>query len=161
MNKEEKREYMRLWREKNIDKIKSYQKKDYQKHRDGYLKRAKKQRDKRDKEDWKKYHQQWRDNNSEKIREYSKSTYEKNKDKFLSKKAEYIDKFPEKRLAHILLRSAVLSKKIIKPKYCQICNGTYRIEGHHPDYSKPLEVIWLCSKCHHKIHNENIINKTQ
>lgn len=31
---------------------------------------------------------------------------------------------------------------------CRDC-GALNVEGHHPDYSKPLEVIWLC-RIHHR-----------
>jgi hypothetical protein len=34
----------------------------------------------------------------------------------------------------------------------EICNS--KIEGHHFDYSKPLEVLWVCSRHHREIHNE-------
>ena len=30
--------------------------------------------------------------------------------------------------------------------------GSYDVEKHHPDYSKPLEVIWLCRPCHLALH---------
>jgi hypothetical protein len=26
------------------------------------------------------------------------------------------------------------------------------VHGHHPDYSKRLEVVWLCSVCHAAVH---------
>ena len=31
---------------------------------------------------------------------------------------------------------------------CVKCEATDKIQAHHPDYSKPLEVVWLCPKCH-------------
>lgn len=31
---------------------------------------------------------------------------------------------------------------------CAICGTRERIEAHHEDYSKPLEVVWLC-RGHH------------
>ena len=48
------------------------------------------------------------------------------------------------------LRDAVKRGKIIRMP-CEVC-GEARSHGHHEDYSKPLEVRWLCSKCHGKEH---------
>jgi len=39
---------------------------------------------------------------------------------------------------------------------CEVC-GTKEVHGHHSDYSKPLDVIWLCSKHHGEEHTR--INK--
>lgn len=62
-------------------------------------------------------------------------------------------KYPEKNRAGNLLRLAVFKGKIQKPKNCEKCNyEAKRIEGHHMDYSKPLEVLWLCVSCHRKLH---------
>lgn len=36
---------------------------------------------------------------------------------------------------------------------CERC-GKQKSEAHHPDYSKPLEVIWLCRQCHAKEHRK-------
>ena len=34
---------------------------------------------------------------------------------------------------------------------CQAC-GVKKVMGHHPDYTKPLEVIWLCREHHVEEH---------
>lgn len=35
----------------------------------------------------------------------------------------------------------------IKPAPCANC-GKKKTQAHHTDYTKPLEVVWLCAKCH-------------
>ena len=56
--------------------------------------------------------------------------------------------------ARMKLNSALKSRKIIKPEYCQQCNEKKRLTGHHADYSKPLEVEWLCYECHASRHSK-------
>jgi hypothetical protein len=34
---------------------------------------------------------------------------------------------------------------------CEVC-GKFQTVAHHPDYSKPLSVQWLCRKCHLEVH---------
>lgn len=36
----------------------------------------------------------------------------------------------------------------IEVQPCAKCKSTERIDGHHPDYDRPLDVIWLCRPCH-------------
>lgn len=57
------------------------------------------------------------------------------------------EKYPEKYKARYQLRNAVKTGKIQKG-VCEKC-GSAKTEGHHDDYSKPLEVRWFCQR-HHK-----------
>lgn len=50
--------------------------------------------------------------------------------------------------ARAKLRYAVWAGNIVKPKYCERCAKKGLLNGHHNDYTKPLEVEWLCSTCH-------------
>lgn len=59
---------------------------------------------------------------------------------------------PAKRYAHSKLSRAVKSGAIVKPKICQVCLNELRLVGHHEDYSKPLDVIWMCDPCHKRYH---------
>lgn len=60
-------------------------------------------------------------------------------------------RYPEKIKARDIVKKAKKSGKLIVQP-CSICKNTDRIHAHHEDYNKPLEVIWLCSKCHHEKH---------
>ena len=63
-----------------------------------------------------------------------------------------LDGHVEKRLrAGALLNAALSRGGIRRGTRCEKCGGSFIIEGHHPDYDEPLEVIWLCKFCHSKI----------
>ena len=65
--------------------------------------------------------------------------------------SEYRKKYPEKVKAQQTLNRAVKAGKI-KKQPCYKCKETYRIQAHHPDYSKPLDVIWVCTLHHKPLH---------
>ena len=60
---------------------------------------------------------------------------------------------PVKVSARIAVNNAVRDGRL-KKRPCEACGSTTRINAHHPDYSKPLEVVWLCSICHAATHKE-------
>jgi hypothetical protein len=70
----------------------------------------------------------------------------------------WLDNNKEKRSAHIVVGNAVKRGDLIR-KPCERCGKVKGVHGHHEDYSKPLEVIWLCKKHHGERHRE--INEQQ
>lgn len=56
---------------------------------------------------------------------------------------------PEHRRKHL---ARVATKRMVK-KPCSKCMSS-EAEKHHEDYTKPLEVVWLCRSCHLELHSE-------
>lgn len=64
---------------------------------------------------------------------------------------------------HNKVEKALKRGEITRPEACEDCgatgtmkNGRTIIQAHHVDYNKPLEVNWLCQRCHHKWHRYNV-----
>ena len=98
-------------------------------------------------------------------RERGRKFYWANRDKCLSEQSLYRqtesfkkavqthrEKYPERRKAQIAVMNAIAAKKLIRPAYCSICDIPCKPEGHHFNYSLPLNVIWTCKKCHSAYH---------
>ena len=68
-----------------------------------------------------------------------------------TEKPNFSRKFKDK--ARAKARAALVSGKIKKTP-CVNCGSNEKVCGHHEDYEKPLEVIWLCTKCHHELHKK-------
>lgn len=58
------------------------------------------------------------------------------------------EEHPDRARAHQMSSNAVRDGKLTKPELCEGCGLDKRLEKHHPDYSKPLLVVWLCKPCH-------------
>lgn len=59
------------------------------------------------------------------------------------------EKHPERRKANILVGNAVRDGRL-KKQPCWCCGDI--AQAHHPDYSRPLDVVWLCTTHHDEAH---------
>lgn len=57
---------------------------------------------------------------------------------------------PEKYKANTKVGNMIRDGKLER-KPCFLC-GDPKAEAHHPDYTQPKHIAWLCSACHHAIH---------
>lgn len=78
---------------------------------------------------------------------YGKVNYKKVK--------EWCEQNKEKVLTHRKVKYALANKSLIQPLNCQLCGKPEKLQAHHNDYSKPLEVLWLCNTCHRWIHSKH------
>jgi hypothetical protein len=54
--------------------------------------------------------------------------------------------------ATALANNALIEGIISKPSTCSRCLTRLGLEMHHADYTKPLDITWLCKSCHEKEH---------
>lgn len=105
---------------------------------------------------------------------YDKKRYEKDKDRLKDVQKRYRDtqegreanarasrKYREslegksKQRARSVINHGIRDGKITKPTLCEVCGLPGKLEAHHPDYSKPTDVKWLCKQCHENLHHLN------
>ena len=61
---------------------------------------------------------------------------------------------PTKVNARRCVEAAMKAGVLVRPDHCSGCgcsDSEHRIEAHHNDYSRPLDVIWLCTPCHRRM----------
>lgn len=69
---------------------------------------------------------------------------------FRQRKRYHNEKFPKRRKARTKLSNSLRDGKIVR-RPCQEC-GSKNSHAHHYDYSRPLDVVWLCTEHHWKAH---------
>lgn len=67
---------------------------------------------------------------------------------------EYVE-FKKKRFARSAVNKALRSGELKRSDKCNLCLKETRTNAHHIDYGKPLNVIWLCDKCHGECHRKS------
>lgn len=58
----------------------------------------------------------------------------------------------EKYKARVAVGNALRAGRLQKDSNCFFCDAATALQAHHHDYTKPLDVFWLCSRCHGKLH---------
>lgn len=84
--------------------------------------------------------------------EYERQRFKRPKRKAQIKKYHRERRAPEKRIANQAASNAIRDGRLIR-KPCEVC-GAEKVEAHHDDYNKPLEVRWLCRKHHLEHHGK-------
>jgi hypothetical protein len=69
------------------------------------------------------------------------------------RKKRYLEKHPIKAEARKIYKYALRMGKLERGP-CAVCGTTENIDGHHTDYTKPLDVVWLCKEHHRQAHLE-------
>lgn len=95
--------------------------------------------------------------NSEKSQEYWKRYRESHREVAIQRNREYRAKHKDRVRVALKLQWAIQSGKMppAKELTCKAC-GKPAQDYHHPDYSKPLEVVPLCKSCHRRIHGAGL-----
>lgn len=57
--------------------------------------------------------------------------------------------------ARNLVEKAMARGDLTRPDYCSVCGDPDDIQAHHDDYNAPLDVRWLCRRCHFAWHKTN------
>lgn len=92
-----------------------------------------------------------RNENIDRYRKYDRERGNRQKSGYLSG---YRKKYPNKWKAVCLVNNAIQSGKLFNEP-CEACGLEYGVHAHHDDYSKPLNVRWLCPAHHKQWHRDN------
>lgn len=136
---------------KNLDKMKLKHKKRYARESENLKNYQRKYRE-NNKEKISVNNKEYRISNREKINEYNKEYY---KEYFKTERGKEVRRksgFNQRTLNSLKVKARkklnyeVMCGRIMK-KPCNVC-GENKVEAHHSNYSRPLDVIWLCHRCH-------------
>lgn len=91
----------------------------------------------------------------EAFRAYNREVYRRTREKRL---AYHARRPTEKIEARNITYAAILSGELVRPSTCSECSRPCKPDAHHDDYSKPLNVRWLCRACHGKAHRKHLVS---
>ncbi len=96
------------------------------------------------------YERKWRKANPEAVRSYKRNAYAGNQEHYKKKAKAWKEANREKVRAHDAVYYAIKTGKLTRGK-CEEC-GSPNTHAHHDDYTRKLDVRWLCAVCHAAVH---------
>ncbi len=70
-------------------------------------------------------------------------------------KEAHLLQFKKRRFIRQMVQRALSNREISKATHCELCNKHCVTHAHHTDYGKPLQINWLCRKCHGLVHRKD------
>lgn len=90
---------------------------------------------------------------------YKKEYNARNRERINAEARERNRKNKTEHNARGMVRLAIRNGTLSKPSGCSSCHAAIKVEAHHSDYTKPLDVAWLCRSCHQVLHGEEMFQK--
>jgi len=89
--------------------------------------------------------------NGDAVRKKHREYYAKNRERTIERVRLWRLANPEKIKAEgAVAHAKKMGRLIVEP--CETCGSTENVDAHHDDYTKPLDVRWLCKSCHRRHH---------
>ena len=143
-----KNERARKWRKENPEKAAELSREN-----------AKKDREKNP-ERYREAGRKWREKHHERHLEQKRQCDKRHRAERNKANVEYRQKNFEKCSAHDKVKYAKKKGKLIQPERCDLCKEkNEKLHAHHEDYSRPLDILWLCCACHKAIHRMDILRR--
>lgn len=93
----------------------------------------------------------WRARNLEHARAIQRVISSRKSGKRAKRTAAYRRANPLKKAAHQAVQTAIRNGSLVRQP-CEKCSSQ-KTHAHHDDYSKPLDIRWLCHRCHMEAHS--------
>jgi len=106
----------------------------------------------KNRENFRAYKQKYYQDNRGECLQRRRRYYENNQEEIIKKRLRYYKENPKMSKAQYLVKRQIKKGEIKRPNTCEYCEKEGKVHAHHCDYNKPLEVIWLCPKCHKNWH---------
>jgi hypothetical protein len=94
------------------------------------------------------YNREWKRAHPESAANSVRNWKARNKERVAEHRKAHRKRYPEKTSARNIVYQRIHDGTLLRPDQCSRCLIECKPEAHHSDYSKPLDITWLCRSCH-------------